>query len=110
MVSADQPPNPAARTRPSEIVRLVSRLPRLAGAFDQFEAEWAEDPEAPGLYLYVDVIWEYLNPLLQSGREIDGAFFVWLEELATSSSQATRNFLTAGLLEVMGDNPEWLMR
>lgn len=101
---------PAAYPRPSEIVELVTAMPHLADAIDDFEKECRDDPEAPGLYLCVDVIWDWLNPLLENGSEIDPAFFVWLEDLATSPEQATRTFLKVGLLEVMGDNPRSLER
>jgi hypothetical protein len=45
----------------------------------------------------VRVIWDWLNPLLETGRNIDLAFFSWLEGLATSPDQEARNFLSAGL-------------
>ncbi len=83
-------------------------MPSISDAVDQFEAEWGEDE--PGLYLYVDVIWDWLDPLLEAGRDIDPALFGWMEGLATSPEQATRTFLKVGLLEVMGDNPRWLER
>ena len=96
--------------RPPQIVTLLSAMPQLREAVDKFEEGWEDDPEFPGLYIYVDVIWKWLDPLLETGADIDPRFFVWLEKLATSDDIATRNFLSAGLLEVMGDNPQWLIR
>jgi hypothetical protein len=96
--------------RPPEISALVSAVPLVAGAVEQFEKEWADDPDGPGLYLYTEVIFGYLDPLLENQGPIDSGFFDWLEGLATSPRVETRNFLKAGLLEVMGDNPAWLAR
>jgi hypothetical protein len=97
-----------AYPRPPEIVGLVAAMPYLCEETNRFERDWSDEPGL--LYLYVDVIWDWLNPLLENDSDIDPAFFGWLEDLATSSSRATRNFLSAGLLEVMGDNARWLER
>jgi hypothetical protein len=35
-------------------------MPHLREAVDEFEEGWEEDPDMPGLYIYVDVIWQWL--------------------------------------------------
>ena len=100
----------ATYPRPAEIAALVDAMPQFAGSVDYFEQEWSEAPDGPGLYLYVEVIFDWLNPLLADGRDIDSRFFDWMEALATSPNLATRHFLSAGLLEVMGDDARGLAR
>lgn len=107
-IVASNGPARAEGHRPPEIAALVAAMPYLEPAFTKFESGWGDEP--PGLYIYVDVIFQWLNPLLEERQAVDPRFFGWLEALATSTDEATRMFLSAGLLEVMGDHPRWLER
>lgn len=95
--------------RPSQIDSLLHAVPTLAAAVSEIERQWADESGGPGLHLYADAIWaDLLRPALETNRPVPAAFFHWMEALAASDNDTSRDFLQWGLLEVMGDRADWL--
>jgi hypothetical protein len=103
----------AAMTTLDEAVSLfVARFPKLREPSEEFFREWRStlDPANPsygGHYIWVDVLFhEVMYPLLDSAPEDAAglaAFFRTLEELAVDADGQMREFLKAGILEIIGD-------
>jgi hypothetical protein len=110
----------AAMTTLDEAVSLfVARFPKLREPSEEFLRDWRSrtdpaDPSYGGHYVWVDVLFHQVMYSLLDGQSEDVAglttFFQTLEDLAVEADGQMREFLKAGILEIIGDDDARLKR
>jgi hypothetical protein len=106
----------ASLTQDEAVSLFVTRFPGLEEKTQRFFRDWNSNAKASlgGHYVWVDILFhEVMYPLLGDEPEnVSGLvnFFGVLEELSTRGEQRTLALVCDGILERIGDSPEWLTR